>query len=291
MLSMTGYGRGEYRGEDIEAVCEVRSVNNRYLDISLKMPKLFLSREDAVRALVRERVARGHVDVFVTVKDKRENPAGLSPDLRLAASYVAAAQTLKSAFPCLADDLTLTAVLRWPDVLKQEEPAGADEVLFGALKSALSDALDALNAMRAAEGKKLKADLLARAEVIGGLVEKIAARAPRVAEEYREKLAARVREYLDGVKPDESRLLTEVAAFSDRCSIDEELTRLRSHLAQFKAFCEEDGTGKKTDFLIQEFNREANTICSKSNDVEITRLGLELKNEIEKVREQVQNLE
>lgn len=290
MLSMTGYGKGEYSAGGIQLTAEVRSVNNRYLDVSVKAPKIFLPREDAVRAIVREKTSRGHVDVFISLKDQREKPSSLTPDLRVASSYVRAAGALKEAFPDLQDDLTLTALLRVPDVLRQEESALDDE-LFGALRSALTDALDALNRMRETEGGKLKADLLSRMETIAGLVEKIAARAPSVAEEYRAKLTARVQEYLDGVKPDEGRLLTEVAAFADKCNIDEELTRLRSHIAQFCAFCEEEGTGKKTDFLVQEFNREANTICSKSNDVEITRLGLALKNEIEKVREQVQNIE
>lgn len=291
MLSMTGYGKGEYKAGGIELTCEVKSVNNRYLDVAVKVPKLFLSREDVVRSLVREKVSRGHVDVFVSFKDKRERPAALTPDLPLASAYVAAARALSEAIPSLADDLTLSSVLRWPDVLRQDEAASADDELFSALESALKEALDALNRMRAAEGEKLRADLSARGENIAALVEKIAGRAPSVAEEYREKLTARVREYLKDVKPDESRLLTEVAAFSDRSNIDEEITRLRSHLVQFKVICAGGTVGRKLDFLVQEFNREANTICSKSNDIEITRLGLELKNEIEKVREQVQNIE
>ena len=290
MLSMTGYGKGEYAEGGIRLTAEVRSVNNRYLDVAVKAPKIFLSREDAVRALVRKKVGRGHVDVFVSLKDEREKPASFQPDLRVAAAYRQAVRALQTAFPETENDFTLTALLKVPDVLKQEESA-LDEELTAALDRALSEALDALNRMRETEGKKLKTDLLSRMDAIAGFVEQISARAPLVAEEYREKLTARVKEYLDGVKPDEGRLLTEVAVFSDKCNIDEELTRLRSHIAQFRSFCEEEGTGKKADFLVQEFNREANTICSKSNDVEITRLGLQLKNEIEKVREQVQNIE
>ena len=163
--------------------------------------------------------------------------------------------------------------------------------MIAALKSALGSALDNLNAMRLIEGEKLKADMLARVAVIEELVEKIAVRAPIVAKAYKDKLTARVQEYLDGVAVDENRLLTEVAVFTDKSNIDEELTRLRSHIEQFRAICEEGVVGRKLDFLVQEFNREANTTCSKSNDVEITRLGLALKNEIEKIREQVQNLE
>lgn len=291
MLSMTGYGKGEYKEGGIELTCEVKSVNNRYLDVSIKAPKVFLAYEDVVRSLVREKITRGHVDVFVSVKDKRERPVSLSADIQLASSYVAAARALKEACPDLADDLTLTAVLRYPDVLKQDDSTAADEDLIFALKSALQSALGKLNEMRLVEGEKLKADMLSRMNVIEELVKEIAVRAPKVAEEYREKLLARVREYLDGVKPDEGRLLTEVAAFADKTNIDEELTRLDSHIGQFRTISEEGIVGRKLDFLVQEFNREANTTCSKSNDIEITRLGLALKNEIEKIREQVQNLE
>lgn len=288
---MTGYGKGEYKEGGVELTCEIRSVNNRYLDVSIKAPKIFLAYEDVVRSLIREKMTRGHVDVFVSLKDKRERPSALAVDLQAALSYVAAAKALKEACPGLADDLTLTAVLRYPDVLKQDDSSAADETLLSALKSALQSALDNLNKMRSVEGEKLKRDMLSRMDTIEGLVNEIAVRAPKVAEDYRERLLSRVKEYLDGVNPDEGRLLTEVAAFTDKSNIDEELTRLRSHVGQFREISEEGIVGRKLDFLVQEFNREANTTCSKSNDVEITRLGLALKNEIEKVREQVQNLE
>lgn len=291
MLSMTGYGKGEYKEGGIELTCEIKTVNNRYLDVSVKAPRIFTAYEDVVRTLVREKLTRGHADVFVSCKDKRERPAALVPDMQLATSYVAAATALKAAFPALADDVTLTSVLRFPDVLKQDEQAAADEELLSALKKALSEALDNLNRMRRTEGEKLKADMLSRMDSIEALAKEIAARAPKVAEEYRKKLEERVREYLKDANADEGRLLTEVAVFADKSNIDEELTRLFSHISQFRSICEEGIVGRKLDFLAQEFNREANTTCSKSNDIEITRTGLALKNEIEKVREQVQNLE
>ena len=291
MLSMTGYGKGEYKEGGIELTCEIKTVNNRYLDVSVKAPRIFTAYEDVVRTLVREKLTRGHADVFVSCKDKRERPAALVPDMQLAASYVAAATAMKAAFPALADDVTLTSVLRFPDVLKQDEQAAADEELLSALKKALSEALDNLNRMRRTEGEKLKADMLSRMDSIEALAKEIAARAPKVAEEYRKKLEERVREYLKDANADEGRLLTEVAVFADKSNIDEELTRLFSHISQFRSICEEGIVGRKLDFLAQEFNREANTTCSKSNDIEITRTGLALKNEIEKVREQVQNLE
>jgi uncharacterized protein (TIGR00255 family) len=229
--------------------------------------------------------------VFITLKDKREKPTALSVDSALASSYVAAAKQIKDLFPELVDDLTLTSVLRYPEVLKAEDTTVLDESMITALKTALGGALDSLNQMRIVEGEKLKDDMLSRVATIEKLVEEVALRAPVVAAAYKEKLTTRVKEYLAGVNVDEGRILTEVAVFTDKSNIDEELTRLRSHIQQFRDICKEKVVGRKLDFLVQEFNREANTTCSKSNDVEITRLGLALKNEIEKVREQVQNLE
>ncbi|MBQ8323277.1 MAG: YicC family protein [Clostridia bacterium] len=291
MLSMTGYGKGTYEADGLELTCEIKTVNNRYLDVSIKSPRVFAAYEDVIRGLVREKLTRGHADVFVSLKDKREKPTATTVDLALASSYVAAAKKIKEAFPDLPDDLTVSSVLRYPEVLKQEDTQALDEELIVALKTALSGALDSLNAMRLTEGEKLKADMLSRMDEIERLVACVSKRAPLVASAYREKLVSRIKEYLDGVEIDEGRLLTEVAVFTDKSNIDEELTRLRSHIGQFRAICEEGVVGRKLDFLVQEFNREANTTCSKSNDVEITRLGLALKNEIEKVREQVQNLE
>lgn len=291
MLSMTGYGKGTYEADGLEIVCEMKTVNNRYLDVSIKAPRIFTAYEDVIRNTVREKLTRGHADIFVSMKDKRERPTSLSVDLSLASSYVEATKRIKEAFPEIPDDITVSSLLRYPEVLKQEETQTLDEEMITGLKTALGVALDNLNAMRLTEGEKLKADMLSRMDVIQSLVEKIALRAPVVATAYREKLTARIREYLDGVTVDESRLLTEVALFTDKCNVDEEITRLRSHIEQFRAICEEGVVGRKLDFLVQEFNREANTTCSKSNDVEVTRLGLALKNEIEKVREQVQNLE
>ena len=291
MLSMTGYRKGEYKVGGVELVCEIKSVNNRYLDVNVKAPRIFTAYEDVIRKLVREKLTRGHADVFVSLKDKREKPTALSVDLSVATSYVAAAKTLMEAFPSLPNDVTLSSVLRYPDVLRQDEAAAADEELLNALTVAVTAALENLNAMRRIEGAKLKADMLSRMDTIEATVQTIALRAPQIAANYREKLYARVKEYLAEVNPDEGRLLTEIAVFTDKSNIDEELTRLKSHIEQFRSICGEEIVGRKLDFLVQEFNREANTTCSKSNDVEITRAGLALKNEIEKIREQVQNVE
>ena len=291
MLSMTGYGKGTYEKDGLELVCEIKTVNNRYLDISIKSPRVFSAYEEVIRTTVREKLTRGHADLFISLKDKREKPTSLTVDMALAKSYVAVAQQMKDAFPTLLDDITLSSVLRYPEVLKSEDTQSLDEEMITALKSALGTALDALNEMRLVEGEKLKADMLARVTTIEQLVESVATRAPLVAKAYQERLETRIKEYLENVNYDETRLLTEVAVFTDKSNIDEELTRLRSHIAQFREICKEGVVGRKLDFLVQEFNREANTTCSKSNDVEITRLGLALKNEIEKIREQVQNLE
>ena len=291
MYSMTGFGRGEYREGGIELTAEIKTVNNRYLDVCVKCPKIFLGYEDTIRSIVRASLTRGHADVFISFTDKREKPRTLYVDEGVAGAYVEAARKVASLFPDVPDDFTVTSILRQPDVLKAEENSGADEEIIAALKAALDAALKNLNAMRAVEGEKLAKDMLSRVDVIEGEVKKITERAPLVAQNYRQKLEEKIKSYLENVPVDESRLLTEVAVFSDKSNIDEELTRLGSHIAQFRAICGEKLVGRKLDFLIQEFNRETNTICSKSNDIAITKLGLEMKNEIEKIREQVQNVE
>ncbi len=291
MFSMTGFGKGEYKADGIEISVEVKTVNNRYLDVAIKSPKIFNAYEEIIRSAVRERITRGHLDVFVNYIDKRERPKSLYVDAGAAAGYCAAAKKLKDLFPGLADDFTLTALMRSPDVVRQEETQGADEALLNALQAALCKALDNLNAMRKKEGEKLSDDMLSRMDAVEKLVDEISARAPLVAAQYKSKLEERMKEILNGAAYDEARLLTEVAVFTDKANIDEELTRLRSHIAQFRNICREERVGRKLDFLVQEFNRECNTVCSKSNDLKVTDCGLALKNEIEKIREQVQNVE
>ena len=291
MFSMTGFGKGEYKADGIEISVEVKTVNNRYLDVAIKSPKIFNAYEEIIRSAVRERITRGHLDVFVNYIDKRERPKSLYVDAGAASGYCAAAKKLKDLFPGLADDFTLTALMRSPDVVRQEETQGADEALLNALQAALCKALDNLNAMRKKEGEKLSDDMLSRIDAVEKLVDEISARAPLVAAQYKSKLEERMKEILNGAAYDEARLLTEVAVFTDKANIDEELTRLRSHIAQFRNICREERVGRKLDFLVQEFNRECNTVCSKSNDLKVTDCGLALKNEIEKIREQVQNVE
>lgn len=289
MYSMTGFGKGEYREGGIELAVELKSVNNRYLDVSVKCPHIFAPYEETVRSILRGAVSRGHIDVYVALTDKRERAKSLYLDLPAAKAYAEAARRL-SAETGLNNDVNVSFLLKCSDVVRPEEATDADEALVGALETAVKSAVSALRAMREKEGERLKADLLARMRTISSLCGKIAERAPLVSEEYRKKLTERVCEYLGG-KVDESRILTEAAVFADKCNIDEELTRLKSHIAEFYRICESETVGRKLDFLIQEFNRECNTICSKSNDAELTAYALEMKNEIEKVREQIQNLE
>ena len=290
MLSMTGYGKGICKKDGVELTAEVRSVNNRFLDIAVKSPRVFLSLEEKIRAAVRGAVSRGHVDVFIGYTDQREKEKRMSVDLNVARGYYRAAEALRTAFPDLKDDVSLSFYLRLPDVVRAEEGGGADALLEEALFAALDEALRGHKEMRLAEGERLKKDLLARVEVIASLTQKIAVRAPLVAQEYRKKLTDRIGEYLEG-KADETRILTEAAVFADKCNIDEELTRLTSHVKAFREICGNEQVGRKLDFLVQEFNRECNTVCSKSNDQIVTALALDMKNEIEKVREQIQNLE
>ncbi len=291
MLSMTGYGRGEYREGGIELSVEIKTVNNRYLDALIKAPRIFAAYEEVIRARVREKITRGHADVYVSLSDKREKKKTLELDEGVAASYIAAAKRLSRLSSDIPFDVTATSLLRMPDVVVRDESQAADDELIAALTSALSSALENLNAMRFKEGEKLRADMLSRMDRIEQLVKMVAERAPLVAEDYRAKLKEKIEKYLQGATYDEGKLLTEVALFSDKSNIDEELTRLKSHIEQFRDICRSPIVGRKLDFLVQEFNRETNTICSKSNDITITKCGLELKNEIEKIREQVQNVE
>lgn len=291
MFSMTGYGRGEYSGGGLEVTAEIKTVNNRYLDISVKCPKIFNASEEIIRTLIREKLTRGHADVYISYTDKRERAKTLYLDINAARAYVESAKTIKTEFPHLQDDFTVSSLMRMSDVLRQEDNYTADDELISALKTALGSALDKLNSMRETEGRKLADDMSARVDTIEKLVNGVRERAPLVAEEYKNRLQEKLKLYTESVNPDEGRLLTEVAIFADKSNIDEELTRLYSHISQFREIAKERLVGRKLDFLVQEFNRESNTICSKSNDIPITKLGLQLKNEIEKIREQVQNVE
>lgn len=289
MLSMTGYGRAEYSENGLNLVVELKSVNNRNLDLNCKTPRAFLALEDVIRKTVQSYVKRGRVDLFVNFSDTREKTSTVEVDLNKATAYYNAGKIIAENLS-LPNDVTVSMLMKSPDVVI--DGAGSDVAEFEEIvRSTVEDACVKLNQMRKVEGEKLVLDMLSRMDVIKDLARKIEERAPLVAEEYKQKLKARIEDFLKEVKYDEARLLSEVAFYTDRVNIDEELTRLKSHVSQFKKIVANDESGKKLDFLMQEFNRETNTICSKSNDIEVTKYALELKNEIEKVREQVQNLE
>ena len=270
MLSMTGYGRAEYSSEGVNLVVEIKTVNNRNFDLNCKTPRAFIAFEDAIRKTVQSYVNRGRIDLFVNFSDTREKATDIDVNLDKAACYY---MIMKS--PDVVTDNAVVDVEEYEDIIKET----------------VKNACVKLNEMRKIEGEKLVKDMLARMDTIKILADNVSLRAPFVAAEYKEKLKNRIEEFLKDVKYDEARLLNEVAFYTDRVNIDEELTRLNSHINQFREIVKSNGSGKKLDFLMQEFNRETNTICSKSNDIEVTRYALELKNEIEKVREQVQNLE
>ncbi len=286
---MTGYGKAEYAEEGIALTVEIRTVNNRNFDFNAKTPRAFISLEDKIRKTVSQYVSRGRVDLFLNFADSTENSASIDVNLERAEQYALAAKKISEKLG-VQNDCTVSVIMKMPEVIIDNSATDV-EGLSERLLETVKEACEKLNAMRRTEGEKLVADMLGRMSEIERIAAAIKLRAPLVATEYKEKLRARIEEALAGVNYDEARLLSEVAFYTDRVNIDEELTRLSSHIAQFRKIVLTEGAGKKLDFLMQEFNREANTVCSKSNDIEVTSLALSLKNEIEKVREQVQNLE
>ena len=292
MYSMTGYGKANVVCEGRELTIELKAVNHRFLDLNIKMPKIFSCCEDILRKTIAQNVSRGHIDVYVNYFDKSEKEKHVDIDFGLAAGYVEAARQLAEKFKGIQNDFTLNSLMRIPDVLKAVAPEEDEEFLKSLVSKTVSIACDDLNEMRRFEGEKIKDDLLSRIDNVENLVVQIKEKAPDVAEEYSEKLKIRISEALADVDYDESKFLNEVAFFIDKSNIDEEIARLFSHVSHFRQLIgEDDCAGRKLDFLVQELNREANTICSKSNNAQLTSIALLLKNEIEKIREQVQNAE
>ena len=292
MHSMTGYGKANVVCEGRELTIELKAVNHRFLDLNIKMPKIFSCCEDILRKTIAQNVSRGHIDVYVNYSDKSEKEKHVDIDFGLAAGYVEAARQLAEKFEGIQNDFTLNSLMRIPDVLKAVAPEEDEEFLKSLVSKTVSIACDDLNEMRRFEGEKIKDDLLSRIDNVENFVVQIKEKAPDVAEEYSEKLKIRISEALADVDYDESKFLNEVAFFIDKANIDEEIARLFSHVSHFRQLIgEDDCAGRKLDFLVQELNREANTICSKSNNAQLTSIALSLKNEIEKIREQVQNAE
>ena len=290
---MTGYGRAREQRGGRDITVEVRSVNNRYLDCTVKMPRAYIFAEDAVKAAVQRAVSRGKVDVFISVDSLGAEETVVSVNEPLARAYVAAlARLAELGGTTVGETYPATDLARLPDVLTVTKAEEDLESISADICAVLSEALSAHSAMRATEGKKLAEDILGRADTIEAITARVEERSPQTVAEYREKLLARMQEVLNGTTIDESRILTEAAIFADKVAVDEETVRLRSHLSQLRIMLQgSEPVGRKLDFLIQEVNREANTIGSKCNDVAIARKVVDLKAEVEKIREQVQNIE
>lgn len=290
--SMTGFGRASRCEDGREMTVELKSVNHRYLDIGYRMPRHIGFIEDTLRSALQENLSRGHVDVYVNYQNTRKDARKVRVDGALLQAYLEAAREVNAELG-LRDDITLSGALRLPDVTDISEADEDLDAVCALAKNTVLEAIKGLKAMRASEGNRLYKDLYARADIVGAIGEKIAKRSPLVVEEYKQKLQERIQTLLGGsVEVDKQRLATEVAIFADKASIEEEIVRLRSHVTQYRLLL--DGTepaGRKLDFIVQEMNREFNTMGSKAGDTEIVNLVLEGKAEIEKIREQIQNIE
>ena len=291
--SMTGYGRARETRNGRDITVEVRSVNNRYLDCSVKMPRAYIFAEDAVKSAVQRSVSRGKVDVFITVESLGAEESVVSVNEPLARAYIAALEQLRELGDgAVKGKYAATDLARLPDVITVTKAEEDLEALSADLVAVAEDALRAHTAMRLTEGERLAADILGRLDTVEAITARVEARSPQTVAEYREKLLSRMQEVLQSASVDEARILTEAAIFADKVAVDEETVRLRSHLGQLREMLRGDvPVGRKLDFLIQEVNRESNTIGSKCSDLQIARDVVELKAEIEKIREQVQNIE
>lgn len=291
MYSMTGFGKGTCAADGREMTVELKSVNNRFLDISMRLPRSLNQLEEPFRRALQQRLSRGHIDVFVNYRNTRSDARAVWLDTPLMEAYVQQARKAAEALS-LTDDLTLSRVLSLPDVAEIIPANEDEEALLSLGEQTVHLAIDALLKMRLGEGERLKQDLHSRIVRMEEYAASIEKRAPGVAEDYRKKLTERIEEIMKDTEVDRSRLATEIALFADRAAIDEEIVRLKSHLVHFNELLEiQEPAGRKMDFLIQEMNRECNTIGSKANDAALTDLVLLCKAEIEKLREQIQNIE
>ena len=289
--SMTGYGRARETINNRDITVELRSVNNRFLDCTVKIPRIYTCCEDAIKARVQKAITRGKVDVFVTIISVGAEATAVTVNRDLAAGYVKALRSMAEDY-ALRDDMSVMNVARFPDVLTVTKADEDMESLSADICSVLDQALAGYTSMRETEGQKLREDIDGRLNTIEELTKKIELRSPKTVAEYRERLTAKMKEVLQSTTIEESRILMEAAVYADKVAVDEETVRLHSHVAQLRAMLENGGViGRKADFLIQELNRESNTIGSKCCDLEITEDVVSLKAEIEKIREQIQNIE
>ena len=291
LKSMTGFGRCEQVTDQYKISVEMKAVNHRYLDLGIRMPKKFSRFENAVRTFLKEYVKRGKVDLFISFEDYTESELCVRYNQRLAEEYVDCFKKMEEAFG-LPNDMTVSALARLPEVLTMEQVPEDEERLWEILSGALKEAAENLVHSREAEGEHLRQDLLEKLNYMEGLVAFIEERAPVILKEYRARLEDKVKELLDGSSIDEGRIAAEVVIYADTICVDEETVRLRSHIDSTKReLMQGENVGRKLDFIAQEMNREANTILSKSSDPAISDQAIALKTEIEKIREQIQNIE
>lgn len=289
--SMTGFGRGESENDILKVVIEMKSVNHRYSEIVLRMPRSLNVLEDRMKRVIQKRIARGRIDVYINIELCGLNRVMVKVDEALAASYLKAVQELKAGLQ-LAGEITVSELLHLSGVFSLEETREDVEIFWPSLEAALEQALNGLMEMRTKEGQQLAADIKKRSEVITRFVTEIEQRSPVVVDEYRERLRQRLRELLDSGTMDPARLDAEIVLYAERSNITEEIVRLKSHLEQLAGCLGINSpVGRKLDFLLQEMNREINTIASKSSDLSINRAAVDVKSELEKIREQVQNIE
>ena len=289
--SMTGYGRaqGSFSGGDITV--EVKSVNNRYLDCGVKLPRGYAYLEEGIKSQVQKTISRGKVDVFITINAAGADNVKISVNEPVAKGYIDALRQLVQEYG-IQDDISASAISRFSDVFLVEKQEQDENEVKSAISGVVAEALGAFDAMRTREGEALKSDLLQKAEGILALVSKVEERSPITVKAYRERLTAKMQEVLEDRQIDEARIIQEAAIYADKVAVDEETVRLRSHVDQLQNMLSEGGViGRKLDFLMQEMNREANTIGSKGNDVEQARNVVNIKSELEKIREQIQNIE
>lgn len=290
--SMTGFGRCELADGERKFTIEMKGVNHRYLDVNIRMPKKLIFFETAIRNLLKQSVSRGKVDIFITYEDLSEGQAVLKYNETLAKEYLVCLKQMEESFG-LENDIRVSTLSRYPEVLTMEEQALDAEEIWNVLKKAMEGALEQFVETRTMEGENLKKDILSKLEGMQKLVAYIEERSPEIVREYREKLEEKVKELLEDSQIDDGRIAAEVVIFADKICTDEEVVRLKSHISHMQEVLrsEESGIGRKLDFIAQEMNREANTILSKANDLEVSNCGIDLKTEIEKVREQIQNIE
>ena len=289
--SMTGYGRAEVLIDGRNIMVEIRSVNHRFFEFSSRVPRSYGFLENRLKNYLQGKLSRGKVDVNVSIQTVEGTNASVQVNRELAASYVQALRALQEPLG-LKDDLSLSAVARFSDIFAVSKEPEDEEKVWADVQQALEQAADRFVQMREAEGAKMKEDLAGRLNFILAAVEKVEERSPKTVEEYRARLYRKISEVLSSAQVDEQRILTEAAIFAEKIAVAEETVRLRSHVDQFRAIMEQEGpVGRKLDFLIQEFNRETNTIGSKAQDIEIARIVVDMKSEIEKIREQIQNIE